>query len=434
MGKLVGFLTLLGLALFSAAGIGYFFHGLFGSIAYSIGLSLLFYGFHARSASKIMAWLDDFTIEKIPNVSGWWDELAAKLFRILKLQQRQQQALINALSSFRTAAQALPDGVVTLDDKGHIIWCNTMAQQHFGLNLNTDLGSLLSNIVRIPQFNQYLSKNQWEQPLKIKSPRNNGKTLSTQAVRYGDNLTLILIRDITTLEKLENMRRDFIANVSHELKTPLTVLTGFLETFQTVPLSEAQRNEYLQLMHSQAQRMQNLVEDLLALSALESQPLTQPQTPVNLTDLALQTIEDGKQLSNNKHKISFSLPSQELHTLGSTPELRSAFMNIVSNAIRYTPENGEIKITLRTGQNDLGHPVIAFSVQDSGIGIPSSHIPRLTERFYRVDRGRSRESGGTGLGLAISYQIVVEKHGGQLNCSSAPGQGTEFAIAIPIRQ
>lgn len=430
MGKLLGHLILFSIALFVTAGIGHIIYGSLGALAFSIGLSIVVFIVHACSANKIMTWLDNFTLENIPNVSGWWDKLAAKLFRVLKVQQRQQQALLSALGSFRTAAQALPDGVITLNKAGNIIWCNAMAQQLFGLNLNTDIGFALNNIVRVPQFSQYLQNENWEQPLKMRSPRSNAKTLSAQAVRYADNLTLILIRDITTLEKLESIRRDFIANVSHELKTPLTVLSGFLETFQTMPLSESQRNEYLQLMHSQAQRMQNLVEDLLTLSALESQSPSKVENPVDITALALEAIKDGEQLSNGQHKIIHTIPSESIFVQGNTSELRSAFTNIVSNAVRYTPENGEIHIAMTTSKNHLDQGVVLFSVKDSGIGIPQSHIPRLTERFYRIDRGRSRESGGTGLGLAI-VKHVLSRHNGKLLIQSTPQVGSTFTIELP---
>lgn len=431
MGTIVFRLFLLALGMLLAAMIGDWISGYWGAIFGAIGFSLFVYSLHVRSGLKVIDWLDDFKPENVPMVSGWWDELAAKLFKSLKLQIRQQKALSNALGSFRTAAQALPDGVVNLDSTGNIIWCNETAQRFLGLKLSTDLGYPLSNLVRSPEFSKYLQSEQWEHPLKIKSPRNNGKILSIQAVRYGDQQMLVLVRDITALERVESIRRDFIANVSHELKTPLTVLTGFLETFRDMPLSSDQKEEYLQLMYGQAIRMESLVEDLLILSALESGRNKNDEDPVDLKAIAQNAVRDGEQLSTGKHIIVYNFTNENLFTNGSEQELQSAFTNIVTNAVRYTPEGGHIKITLTTTEDDLGRQVAQFSVKDSGIGIAPEHIPRLTERFYRVDRSRSRESGGTGLGLAI-VKHVLSRHHGELIIDSTLNVGSTFTIQVPL--
>lgn len=431
MGTVVFRLFLLALGMLLAATIGDWIGGYWGAIFSAIGFSLFVYSLHVRSGLKLIDWLDDFKPENVPMVSGWWDELAAKLFKSLKLQLRQQKALSNALGSFRTAAQALPDGVVNLDSTGSIIWCNETAQRFLGLKLSTDLGYPLANLVRAPEFSKYLQSGQWEQPLKMRSPRSNGKILSVQAVRYGDQQMLVLVRDITALERLESMRRDFIANVSHELKTPLTVLTGFLETFRDMPLSEEQKTEYLQLMHSQASRMESLVEDLLILSALESGRNKNDEQPITLRNIAQQAMKDGEQLSGGKHVIVGSFSKETLLADGSEQELQSAFTNIVTNAIRYTPEGGNITISLVKAEDDMGREVARFSVKDSGIGISPEHIPRLTERFYRVDRSRSRESGGTGLGLAI-VKHVLSRHDGELLVDSTLNVGSTFTIQVPL--
>lgn len=431
MGTVVFRLFLLALGMLLAATIGDWISGYWGAIFGAIGFSLFVYSLHVRSGMKVIDWLDDFKPENVPMVSGWWDELAAKLFKSLKLQLRQQKALSNALGSFRTAAQALPDGVVNLDSNGNIIWCNETAQRFLGLKLSTDIGYPLGNLVRSPEFSKYLSGGQWEHPLKMRSPRSNGKILSVQAVRYGDQQMLVLVRDITALERLESMRRDFIANVSHELKTPLTVLTGFLETFRDMPLNEQQKTEYLQLMHGQASRMESLVEDLLILSALESGRNKNDEEPVRLQAIAQQAMKDAEQLSNGKHVIVASFAKEALLADGSEQELQSAFSNIVTNAVRYTPEGGNITLSLSKGDDDMGRPVARFSVKDSGIGISPEHIPRLTERFYRVDRSRSRESGGTGLGLAI-VKHVLSRHDGELLVDSTLNVGSTFTIQIPL--
>jgi len=424
-------LILLAMVLGAAAIVGQMVAGHQGAVAGSILASLVVYALHVRSGLRIIAWLDDFKVENVPDVSGWWDDLAAKLFRYLRLHQRQQQALTNALVSFRTAAQALPDGVVTLDSEGHISWCNDTAQDHLGLKLGSDIGQPLINLVRNPNFSKYIRSRSWEQPLIMTAPRSRSKVLSVQLVSYGDQQMLVLSRDVTQVEKLERMRRDFIANVSHELKTPLTVLSGFLETFRDLPLSKEQQTEYLNLMYTQANRMQNLVEDLLALSALESSPNAgEGGEPVDLSGIAQKTGDEAQQLSAGKHHISVDV-EKGLIGFGNSAEIFSAFSNIVTNAVRYTPEKGNITITLRRAENEIGKACAAFMVRDTGIGISAEHIPRLTERFYRVDRSRSRESGGTGLGLAI-VKHVVQRHDGELDIQSRPNAGSTFTILMPL--
>lgn len=424
-------LLMLALVLSVAAMFGQLFAGNVGAVAGAILASMFVYGAHALSGLKIIRWLDDFKPENLPMVSGWWDELAAKLYRYLRLHQRQQSALSNALVSFRTAAQALPDGVITLDQQGHITWCNDTAQDHLSLKLGSDIGQLLTNLVRNPDFAKYLKSQSWEHPLVMRSPRSSNKILSVQIVSYGDNQMLVLSRDVTQVEKLERMRRDFIANVSHELKTPLTVLSGFLETFRDLPLNETQKAEYLNLMVNQASRMQNLVEDLLTLSALESGPMAgDGGDEVDLSDCARRAVSEARQLSAGKHKVHASI-DDGLKLIGHGAEVFSAFLNIATNAVRYTPDGGDIYVQLKRTENDIGRACAAFEVRDTGIGISQEHIPRLTERFYRVDRSRSRESGGTGLGLAI-VKHVVQRHDGELDIQSRPNAGSTFSITLPL--
>ena len=423
----------LAVVLLIAGSVGSFFiEGTFGPMFAVILVTLIIYAFHARSGLRILRWLDDFKLDNVPRVSGWWDDLAAKLFHYLRLHQRQQQALSGALVSFRKAAQALPDGVITLDSMGHILWCNETAQSHLALKLTSDTGQRLVNLVRNPDFANYLQSESWEQPLVMRSLRHSTKILSIQVVRYGDQQMLVLTRDVTQVEKLERMRRDFIANVSHELKTPLTVLSGFLETFRDLPLTPEQRKDYLDLMHTQARRMENLVEDLLTLSALESGSHQTDNEQVDLSGLAQKTADEALRLSNTRHTISIEI-EPHLFARGNLASLHSAFSNIVSNAVRYTPEKGQIHIQLEKSQNTAGKPCAKFTVRDTGIGISPEHLPRLTERFYRVDRSRSRESGGTGLGLAI-VKHAVSRHEGELQIESRPHHGSVFVIFIPLEK
>ena len=387
--------------------------------------ALIVLAYQYISAHKMTRWVDDLRLDNMPTLWGWWEDLGADIYRYLRLNSRQQHSLSNALVSFQTAAQALPDGVVTLDRALHIQWCNETAQEHMGIRLSADSGQPIINLVRFPEFSSYLSQTDGDKPLVMRSPRNNNHILSVQFVRYGDQQLLLMTRDITQLEKLERMRRDFVANVSHELKTPLTVLSGFLETMQTIELPKEQQNSYLTLMFDQAIRMQRLVEDLLTLSSLESGAQQPVDDRIDLSKLMHRLELDAKSLSDGRHHIHFEYPSHVL-IHGAETEVSSAFSNLVSNAIRYTPEQGEIHVQWHQDSSGNGY----FEVRDSGIGIEPQHIPRLTERFYRVDRSRSRDSGGTGLGLAI-VKHVLTRHGGRLDIKSELGKGSRFIAVLP---
>jgi two-component system phosphate regulon sensor histidine kinase PhoR len=246
-----------------------------------------------------------------------------------------------------------------------------------------------------------------------------------QAFPFAENRRLLLVQDVTDLRKTEAMRRDFVANVSHEMRTPLTVMMGFLETVQTLNLEESQKEQYLEMMMTQAKRMKNLVEDLLTLANLEANSLPAPNQNVQMSTIFALLKNDAEALSQSKYVLEFSLNNQ-LNILGDERELLSAFGNLVSNAIRYTPEGGKINVSWSLSDQSLG----VFAVTDSGPGISSEHLPRLTERFYRVDRSRSRETGGTGLGLAI-VKHIASRHQAQLLIESIPGSGSTFKIVFP---
>lgn len=364
----------------------------------------------------------------LPRSSGAWEELYAQLYHRGRAIQREHAELSNALASFRGAAQALPEGVVTLDPMSHIVWCNPQAEEHLNLRLAKDIGQNIANLVRAPDFLAYVSRGEWERPvqLRVRHPGHGAeRVLSLQLVAYGDQQKLLLSRDITRFERLETMRRDFVANVSHELKTPLTVLSGFLETISEAELSPQQQADYLALMREQAERMQRLVDDLLTLSALEA--TTAPRDDdIDAVHLFERIERTARQLSGGRHRIEFDIEAG-LHVQGSELELASAFGNLVTNAIRYTEPGGRIVVRWRTLDDDGG---ALLTVTDTGIGIPAQHLPRLTERFYRVDRGRSRQSGGTGLGLAI-VKHVITRHHGVLSIESEVGQGSTFSVTLP---
>jgi len=383
-----------------------------------------------RLLGILWRWVETEGVRPLIAASGTWDELLARLYRQSREHRREQATLSDALMSFRRAAQALPDGVVMLNEQNQILWCNPQAEEHFNLKLEADGGQNITNLLRAPDFLAYVATRQWEQPIDLRM-RPGGSSadrmLSVQLVSYGDSQKLLLSRDTTKIERLETMRRDFVANVSHELKTPLTVLAGFLETIREVKLPARQQERYMELMSEQAERMQRLVADLLTLSALEAD--AKPVDEIIDMALLLERVHRAAiELSRGRHEIEFE-GSTDLHLLGSESEIASALTNLVTNAIRYTTDGGRITVRWCALPGDDGTEG-EFSVSDTGIGIPAQHLPRLTERFYRVDRGRSRESGGTGLGLAI-VKHVLTRHQGQLKVSSTVGIGSRFATVFP---
>jgi two-component system phosphate regulon sensor histidine kinase PhoR len=315
---------------------------------------------------------------------------------------------------------------VLLDVHGHIEWCNPIASAYLGLDEQRDLGQPLVNLVRHPDLAAYLEQGEYAEPLTLRLARGEELVLSLAIIAYGEEQKLLLASDITLAEKVETMRRDFVANVSHELKSPLTVVAGFLETLTDgdVKLDERRRQGYLEMMREHTLRMQRLVEDLLTLSALESSRGPGDETLVDVSVLLAGVREEALALSAGRHRIELSV-EQPVLLLANAQELRSAFGNLVSNAVRYTPAGGDIRL----GWTRRGAQAV-FSVADSGPGIEPRHIPRLTERFYRVDVRRSRERGGTGLGLAI-VKHIVNRHNGKLTIESRVGEGSTFTVFLP---
>lgn len=364
--------------------------------------------------------------------SGLWGDVADRMRRLLKNRDRQYQESQARLNEFLSAMQASPNGVVLLDAQGRIEWCNQTAAQHFGFDARRDVMQHIANLVRDPAFTAYLTSGNFAGDVTIPGGRSTPARpvkLSVHLHAYGNERRLLLSRDITALELAEAMRRDFVANVSHEIRTPLTVLSGFIETLQTLPLQEPERNRYLGLMAQQSQRMQTLVNDLLTLSRLEGSPLPDTAGWVGTGALFAQCEQEARALSAllapGGHRLEFEAgPPYEL--AGTHNELLSAMSNLASNAVRYTPQGGLVKVSWALLEDGRGR----FQVQDSGPGIAAEHIPRLTERFYRIDRSRSRETGGTGLGLAI-VKHVTQRHGAELQIESQPGQGSRFSIVFP---
>lgn len=386
--------------------------------------------FHLFYLARLVRWLNQPAGTPVPAGIGAWEGVFAALHRRTRKAAERQLELSVALERFRSAGQALPDGVVVLDTHHAIEWLNATAAGHLGLTLDQDRGCPVTNLVREPEFVRYLEGGQYAEPLVLHPGRKPGLTLALQVVPYGQAQKLLLSRDISQLDKLETMRRDFVANVSHELKTPLTVVSGFLETLmdclREIPPEEAER--YLNLAREQALRMQRLIEDLLTLSALETGSTAVAEERVPLAELLAEVADEARALSAGRHRILLKAPGVGC-LLGSRAELQSAFGNLASNAVRYTPEGGSIEIAWEEAKDGGG----SFRVKDDGIGIEAQHLPRLTERFYRVDRGRSRESGGTGLGLAI-VKHVLTRHQATLDIESQPGRGSTFSIRFPPRR
>ena len=413
-----------------AAAIGYAAHGEVGAIGATLIAALLFIARDSWSLLRLIRWLKAPEYSRPPNATGSWAEVVYRASRQLRLWQGRLSHEQNKLTRFIEALQVSPNGVLLLDAHNQIDWCNATAARHFGLDAQRDLRQHAVHLIRNPEFVSYLQAQRYHEPLHMH--RQSGRdllTLSVQAFPYGDQQKLLLSQDITQLERTEAMRRDFVANVSHEIKTPLTVLAGFIETLRDTPLEAAQRDQVLALMQTQSDRMRHLVEDLLTLARLEGDAYPPADVLVPMQALLEQLLAEVMALSGGKHTIDMEVRSQAA-LRGSAGELHSALSNLVSNAVRYTPEGGAIHIAWEDSVDEQGHRVAEFSVRDSGIGIAAEHIPRLTERFYRVDRGRSRNSGGTGLGLAIVKHVLM-RHQAVLAVESIPGKGSRFIARFP---
>ena len=414
-------LGLLGFGAF-ALPVGMLFGAAWGWASFALGL-LAIISWHTRHLARLERWLADPLPGGVPEGQGIWDEVLSALHRLERETARREAGLADALARMRRAVQALPDGVVILDSANRIEWFNRTAEAQLQLDPRADLGQNIANLVREPEFIDYLNSS--EDSVRI--TRGPALALSLQLIAFGQSQKMLLSRDVTQAERVDVMRRDFVANVSHELRTPLTVLVGFLETVRELKLDPQRQRDYLGMMQDQATRMQRIIEDLLTLSALDSAPAAGAEQRIAVGPLLQRLKADAEALSNGKHTIRADLESDH-DLLGVQAELASAFGNLVSNAIRYTPAGGTVTLAWREGPDGA-----RFSVEDTGIGIDAEHIPRLTERFYRVDRSRSRETGGTGLGLAIAKHALA-RHDATLEIESQPGKGSRFSARFPPRR
>jgi two-component system phosphate regulon sensor histidine kinase PhoR len=383
--------------------------------------------FHLYHLQRLYDWASDPLDAPVPVGRGSWTPVFAAIYKRVRTHRAYQRDLKHLLVRFQQAAEAIPDGIVVLDRSYRIEWANPRAQAQLGLDLAHDTGQPIVNLVRQPEFLRYLESEDYREPIIVPSGRDARMTLALQIVPFSLDKKMLMSRDVTQLEAIARMRRDFIANVSHELKTPLTVITGFVETMQDMDLDEKQRTRFLQLMQEQAKNMQRLVADLLTLSTLESEHNAVAEERFAVVPLMLELSAEAKALSKGQHDVALEI-GDAATILGSREELASAFGNLVSNAIRYTPR-GRIAIAWRVDSDGTG----VFAVTDSGIGIAPEHVPRLTERFYRVDRSRSRATGGTGLGLAIVKHVLL-RHQAELEIASEIGRGSTFAVRLPARR
>jgi two-component system phosphate regulon sensor histidine kinase PhoR len=419
------FITLLCLA-FLAAYIALANWGVELAIASGIAVLAVPLVYSYINLARLRKYILQDAVENMPLPSGFWEEVFFRLQRLVRNLKQEIRTVEKQHDRFIEAFQASPNGILMLDDQDQIEWCNGIAEHFFSLNFKQDALQRINFLIRRPEFIQYLNKRQFEEPLLLERMGVDANlSLLIQAFPFGQKRHLLLVQDVTDLQKADAMRRDFVANVSHEMRTPITVLMGFLETIQSLDIDKQQREQYFEMMMSQAQRMKSLVEDLLTLANLEANTLPAPLQIIKVESLMALVRNDAEALSQGHHALNFEITSPD-NLMGEEREVLSAFSNLVSNAIRYTPDVGTV--TAKWSVNSQGQG--EFSVTDTGPGIASEHLSRLTERFYRVDRSRSRDTGGTGLGLAI-VKHIANRHQAQLLIESAPGKGSTFTLRFP---
>ena len=393
-------------------------------------LAALGFGLYTFLTLRHLFRLNSWLVHKhddLPDASGLWGEVFDRIRALTKETERREDRLTEMLTRFQAASTATPDAMLIVSGRHDIEWANPASERLFGIVTPRDNGVRLTNLVRQPEFNSYLERGDYTEALDMPSPVQAEKSLSVRIIPFGADQKLIIARDVSHFAHLETMRRDFVANISHELRTPLTVLTGFLETMKDMERpAGAEFKKHFQTMHDQALRMTRLVDDLLTLSRLETSPATRHEDVVNVPAMIASLREMAELLSGQRrHRLTCNIDAT-LKLRGNEDELRSAFSNLINNAVRYTPAGGEIVLTWAL---DGDQPF--FAVRDSGDGIAPQHLPHLTERFYRVDTARSRDSGGTGLGLSIVKHILL-RHESRLEIESELGQGSTFRCRFPV--
>ena len=397
--------------------LGNLWAGLAGTLAVYLGLQL-------ANLFRLDWWVRHRSYADPPDLGGVWGDIVAQVVRLHRRKHFHKQRFLQLVRQVQTTTAALPDGVVLLNAQREIVWFNRMAGHLLELRRPVDIGLRIENLLRQPEFARYLERRAFSEPIVIRTGRAAERQLALQAVPYGDGQLLLLVRDVTRQLRLEAMRKDFVANASHELRSPLTVISGYLETLSQDPALHADLQGPVAEMRRQAERMTAIIRDLLALSRLEETDEIVQGEPLDIAAIAALLRKDVLARPEHPREIRVRIDS-DARLLGDEAEIHAAFSNLVDNAAKYTPAEGSIEI--RWWVNEEGG---YFAVTDTGIGIPPEHIPRLTERFYRVDPGRSRATGGSGLGLAI-VKHVLQRHGAELEIQSVEGRGSTFTCHFP---
>jgi two-component system phosphate regulon sensor histidine kinase PhoR len=408
-----------------SATTGYLFGNTFLALSLA-SLALLVWNYN--HLFKLMDWLWQGKSISPPQARGIWGRIYDGLYQRIRKQRNKQKQLNERIRKFRDGAEALPDAALVLSTELTILWGNQKASQLIGIRWPSDVGQRIDNLIRFPEFARYLEGGNYDSPCVITSPINSELQLELRMMAYGSDQILLLARDISKIQRLEEMRRDFVANVSHELKTPLTVVRGYVEMVQSTETALAPHwQKAFTTIETQVSRMDRLVEQLLVLSRVENNVEDDNLQQVDLSRLVLTIVEDVQWLNQDKSHVINDDIAADIKIFGNEHELKSACMNLLSNAIAYTPENGVIEVKLTSDGNK-----VRFSVKDNGPGIKPEHVNRLTERFFRVDQSRSRNTGGSGLGLAI-VKHVLNHHNAELAIESQLSVGSEFIIYFTIR-
>jgi len=375
--------------------------------------------------SRLEHWLRCSRQIHPPRASGLWGAVFDSFDRQQQRRRARRERLADLLRRFRESANAMPDGIIVLSDLGEMRWWNHVASRYLSLNWPQDQGHRIANLIRHPDFSHFLDSGSWDDPIKIPAPNDPLRVLEIRIVPYGDQQRMLLARDVSELHRLETMRRDFVGNISHELRTPLTVLRGMAEHISDMKsLERAELDRPLELMDQQIERMTQLVDDLLLLSRLETEAPEAKSDPIDMPAMLNEVADEARTFSNDSHDIKLTIDAG-ITVKGDYEELRSAFSNLLSNAVKYTPPEGRIDIRWFEAAG-----IACLTVADTGRGIPAHHLPRLTERFYRVDSGRASRDGGTGLGLAIAKH-VLSRHGAHLEITSELDVGSTFSCVFP---
>lgn len=406
-----------------AVGIGSMFDY---SLLFFVITLLVYIIYQLYNQFKLHNWLLTRS-ENPPEAYGYWGEIFNEIHLMEKDKRKNRERLNKVLSRFQNAAQALPDGVIILTKHNDIEWANQTASAMLGIRAEHDIGHKINNLIRNPKFGKYLNKKDYSKSITLSRPMQPEHQLEIHIIPFGSSQKLVLCNDITHIAQLESMRTRFISNVSHELRSPLTVIKGYMEMLSEDDSNNNYQKKAFNNMNSQVHRMDRLVEDLLTLTKLETESV-KPSEEINVASMLTAICDNAKIYGKNKNQTIILDADSHLKLIGDNDDFTSLFSNLINNAVRYTPDNGQIDVLWFM----LGGKAV-FSVTDTGIGIDSVHLEHLTERFYRVDSDRSRESGGTGLGLSI-VKHILDRNDGQLNIKSTPGKGSTFICRFPIQR